>query len=197
MTTIDAERLGLLASEYKRKGYAVIPGLVDPEVASEWELRYRALPGKKAHVGGPDQPHWIEQWVSDPARALDGLAFADGFIDLVAKVAGLHAIDRNRSQVWLNRYSPGDRVATHCDREGSTQLVLCLQGLLEPDKGGDLMIADEAIQLRTGDAVLFFACGILHGVQPIESTQVGSSGFSRVTCVIRLFAANAPEGAFQ
>jgi hypothetical protein len=197
MAAIDAAQLAVLASEYKRKGYAVIPGLVDPEVAAEWELRYRALPGKKAYVGGPDQPRWIEQWVSDPARALDGLAFADGFIDLVARIAGLHSIDRNRTQVWLNRYSPGDRVARHCDREGSTQLVLCLQGLLEPDKGGDLMIADEPVPLRAGDAVLFFAYGIPHGVAPIESTQVGSSGFSRVTCVIRLFAANAPEGVSQ
>ncbi len=192
MIPTDAEPLSVLADEYSRKGYALLPQLVDPKVAAEWESKYRSLPGRKVHVRSDRQVKWMEQTFSDPSQALDGLAFADGFIARIARIAGLNAIDRNRTEVWINRYGPGDRVPRHCDGAGDTQLVLCLQGLPEPEKGGDLIIHDEVIPLRAGDAVLFFARGAPHEIAPIGSAQVASSGYSRVTCVMRFFA---PEGA--
>jgi hypothetical protein len=195
MISIDAGRRSALAAEYTRLGYAVIPRLVDPEVAAAWELKHRSLPARRVHVDHERQATWLEQRFRDPAQALDGLAFADGFIDRVAGIAGLDAIDRNRTEIWINRYRPGDRVPTHCDGAGSAQLVLCLQGLLEPEKGGDLVIRDEVVPLRTGNAVLFFAHGLLHGIPLIESAKVGSSGFARVTCTIRFHTPNGPGGA--
>jgi hypothetical protein len=195
MILLAAEQQALLSAEYARQGYAVIPRLVDPRVAAEWETTHRSLPVKKAYVGTDYQARWVEQGFRDPSRALDGLAFADSFVNLVAGISGLGDIDRGRTRVWINRYAPGDHVPTHRDGEGGTQLVLCLQGLPEPEKGGELVLRDEVVPLRTGDAVLFFARGVPHGVRPIGSPNVGPSGFSRVTCVIRLFPASDPEGA--
>ena len=57
------------------------------------------------------------------------------------------------------------------------------------------MIRDEVVPLRAGDAVLFFARGVPHEILPIGSAKVGPSGFSRVTCVIRLYAPNNRAGA--
>jgi 2OG-Fe(II) oxygenase superfamily len=190
MISIDAKQQSVLSAEYTKKGYAIIPRLVDPEIAAEWELKHRLLPGKKVHVGNDRQTVWTEQTFSNPSQALGGLAFADEFINLITKIGGLHSIDRHRTQVWINRYGPGDRVPSHCDGAGSTQLVLCLQGLPEAEKGGDLMIRGEVVPLRAGDAVLFFARGVPHAIPPIRSAKVGPSGFSRVTCVIRLYAPN-------
>jgi hypothetical protein len=161
---------------------------VSPELAAEWELKHRSLPGKKVHVGREFQTRWLEQKFPEPALALDGLGFTDAFVNLVSGITGLKAIDRKCTRVWINRYGPGDHVPEHCDRIGSTQLVLCLQGLTEPEQGGELFIRDEIVPLRAGDAVLFCARGVPHGTMPIGGSRVGSSGFSRVTCVIRLFA---------
>jgi 2OG-Fe(II) oxygenase superfamily len=190
MVDINAERQSALSADYARKGFALIPELIKPAVAAAWELKHRLLPGRKVMVGSEYQAMWIEQRFPDPSLALDGLASMAGFIDLITTIAKLNAIDRSRTEVWINRYSPGDHVPKHCDRAGSTQLVICLQGLLEPERGGDLIIRDDLVPLRAGDAVLFFARGVSHGILPIESPKVGSSGFSRVTCVIRLYAPN-------
>jgi hypothetical protein len=188
MISLDAAQQALLSAEYTRKGYALIPRLVDPELAAAWESRHRALPGRKVHAGREYQAMWLEQKFAEPSLALDGFAFADEFIHLITGITRLPAIERSRTEVWINRYGPGDRVPTHCDRAGSTQLVLCLHGLLEPEKGGDLIVRDEVVPLRAGDAVLFFARGMPHGVLPSGSAKVGPSGFARVTRVIRLFA---------
>jgi hypothetical protein len=191
--TIDYE--STLSAEYATKRYAVIRHLVDPEVAAAWELKYRALPGRKVNVGRDYQATWTEQKIGDPSGALEGLLRADRFINLITAITSLKAIDCNRTEIWINRYSPGDHVPRHCDWAGSTQLVLCLQGLPEPEKGGDLVIRDEVVPLRAGDAVLFFARGLPHEIHPILSAKVGPSGCSRVTCVIRLYALDDPEGA--
>jgi len=196
MIPIDVWQQSVLSAEYREKGYTIIPRLVDPEIAAEWELKHRLLPGKKVHVGGDHQALWTEQTFSDPSQAMDGLAVADWFIDLISRITGLNTIERNLAQVWINRYGPGDHVPTHCDRSGSAQILLCLQGLLEPEKGGDLIIRDDSVPLRAGDAALFFARGVPHGTLPIGSAKVGASGFSRVTCVIRLFTLKDSEGAF-
>jgi hypothetical protein len=184
-----------LTADYARKGFAVIPQFVSGEVAAFWELETRSLPGKKVHVGREYGTKWLEQKVATAASALDGLGDSDQFVNLVAAISGLEAIDRYRTRVWINRYSPGDHVPSHCDRAGSTQCVLCLQGLPEPEKGGELFIGEEVIPLCTGDAVLFFARGVSHGTVSIGSEMVGPSGFSRVTCVIRFFAPNHLDGA--
>jgi hypothetical protein len=192
MIHVDAEQHSMLSAEYARNGYAILPRLVEPEVAAEWEFKHRSLHGRKVQVGSDYQAWWTCQEFPDPSEALDGLAFTDEFVKLVIGITGLNAIDQRRTQVWINRYVPGDRVPIHCDWTGSTQLVLCLQGLLEPEKGGDLIIRDEIVPLRTGDAVLFFARGLPHGVLPIASDKVDSSSFSRVTCVVRFFTPNDP-----
>jgi hypothetical protein len=184
-----------LANNYRANGYAVLPGFVEPVTAAGWEVRYRELPSRRVHVGRETNTMWLEHRFADPSTALDGLAYAEDFLDLVRAITGLSGFDRVRTEVWINRYRPGDQVPHHCDRAGSTQLVLCLQGLPEPEKGGELFIRDEVVPLGTGDAVLFFARGLSHGVRPIGGTVVGPSGFARVTCVIRLFPPNDSEGA--
>jgi hypothetical protein len=192
MIATDAEQLAALAADYARQGYALFPQFAEPAVAAGWEAQHRRLPGNKVHVGYEKQTKWLEQTFSQASQALDGLAVADELVNLVAKVAGLDSLDAQRTLVWINRYAPGDHVPTHCDGKGSTQFLLCLQGLAEPEQGGELHIREQAIPLRTGDAVLFFARGVPHGTMPIRSPRLGPSGYSRVTCVMRFFAT---EGA--
>jgi hypothetical protein len=194
MISIDAAHLSVLSTDYASKGFAVMPQFVSGEVAALWELKTRSLPGKKVHVSREYQTKWLEQKIADTRDALDGLGHTDRFITLVAGISGLKAIDRHRTRVWINRYGPDEHVPGHCDRAGSTQFVVCLQGLTEPEKGGELFIGDQVVPLRAGDAVLFFARGLTHGTLPIGSGKVGSSGFSRVTCVIRLFSPNDSDG---
>jgi len=194
MIVIDSAQQSTLARDYAAKGYAILSHMVSPQLAAEWEARYRSLPGRRVRVGRDVQSMWLEQKFAEPAQALDGLAFSEGFLSLAARIAGLKGIDRHRTEVWINRYSPGEWVPTHCDGAGSTQMVVCLQGLTEPDKGGELTVRDEIVPLGAGDAVLFFANGVPHGVLPIGSPKVGPSGFSRVSCAIRLYAPDV-EGA--
>src|SRR6516225_4104683 len=106
MIPLDAGQKSALSAGYARKGYAVLPRLVDPAVAAAWELQSRSLPARKVQVGREHQSMWLEQKLSDPARALDGLACADGFIDLAVGIAGLDAIERSRTEIWINRYGP-------------------------------------------------------------------------------------------
>jgi hypothetical protein len=159
MNPIDAERQAVLATDYARKGYALLPRLIDPAAAERWESEHRSLPGRSVDVGREHHVRWIEQKIRDPAQALASLTFADGLIELVAKIAGLDGVDVRRTEAWINRYRPGESVPQHCDGDGCTQLVLCLQGVLEPDKGGDLIIRDEVVPLRAGDGVLFLPAG--------------------------------------
>jgi hypothetical protein len=195
MIRMNVMETSALSADYASRGFAVIQQFVNRDVAADWELKTRSLPGKRVHVGREYQTKWLEQKVPDAASALDGLGNSDQFITMVAAISGLEAIDRHRTRVWINRYGPGDHVPSHCDRAGSTQCVLCLQGLPEPEKGGELFIGEEVIPLRTGDAVLFFARGVPHGTAPIGSETVGPSGFSRVTCVFRFFAPDHLDGA--
>jgi hypothetical protein len=185
---ITAEHSTRLSSVYADIGFAVIPQLVSPNLAAAWESKYRSLPSKMVHVGREFHTKWTEQKFPGWARALEELGLTDRLADLVKAITRLDAFDWPRTRVWINRYCPGEYVPSHCDRAGSTQLVLCLQGLPEPERGGELFIRDEIIPLQTGDAVLFFARGLPHGTIPIGGSKIGPSGFSRVTCVFRLFA---------
>jgi hypothetical protein len=195
MVPLRSEQTSRLALDYASNGYAILPRLVDPDVASAWELKHRSLPGKMVHVGREFHTKWLEQKFPEPARALDELGLSGSFISLAERVTGLDSIDQTRSRVWINRYRPGEHVPEHCDRAGSTQLVLCLQGLAQPEQGGELFVRDEVVNLATGDAVLFFARGVPHGTIRIGGSAVGPSGFSRVTCVFRFFATDDLSGA--
>jgi hypothetical protein len=191
----SAQPMSALAADYASRGYAVIHQLVGPELAAEWESTHRSLPGRMVHVGREFQTKWMEQKLPDPLGALEDLRLTDRIGSLVKVITGLEEIDWLRTRAWINRYRSGEHVPSHCDRAGITQLVLCLQGLAEPEKGGELFIRDEVVPLRTGDAVLFFARGVPHGTMPVGGARVGPSGVSRVTCVFRLFALEDPPGA--
>jgi hypothetical protein len=193
MISLETQRQSALTAAYARNGYAVLHQLVSPELAAEWEAKYRSLPARRVRVGRESQSMWLEQKFADPAQALDGWAFADEFLSLAASISGLKEIDRRKTEVWINRYGPGEWVPSHCDSAGSTQMILCLQGLVDRSRGGELSIRDEIVPLRTGDAALLFAHGVPHGVTPIGSSEVGPSGFSRVSCAIRLYAAQPVE----
>lgn len=90
--------------------------------------------------------------------------------------------------MWLNRYRTGNRVPTHRDLDGDAQLVLCLQGLPQPERGGDLVLEGQRLPLATGDALLFAARQLRHGTNRIEGCVHPASGWSRVVLVLRLFA---------
>jgi hypothetical protein len=192
VTAVERRQRPALSAQYASKGYAVMRRFVAPGQAAAWEFKHRLLPGNKVHVGRDHHIVWTEQQFSDPSLALDGLAVDERFTRFVCSITGLTAIDHTKTQVWINRYGPGDHVPVHRDQAGDTQFLLCLQGLPDPEKGGDLLIRDEPVPLRTGDAVLFCARGVPHATAPVGSIRIGVSGFSRVTCVVRLFALERP-----
>jgi len=191
MTTHDPSTL---SQEYKTHGYVVMRGFVDPEVAACWEANHRPMSESKVHVGRAYKTVWTEQMFGDAAQALGGLAVANWFLSFVCSVTGISDIDKTKTHAWINRYGPGDQVPEHCDKAGDTQSLLCLQGPHDPENGGELMIDRRVVSLQAGDAVLFFARGVPHAVSMIGSNKVGASGYSRVTCVIRLFATDNDEG---
>ena len=120
----------------------------------------------------------------------------------IAEAAGLSrgAEDRDSAVFITNAIfwrPPGNRVPTHRDVDGDTQLLLCLQGLPQPERGGDLVVEGQPVPLSSGDAVLFAASRLRHGTRRIEGSQLSASGFSRVVLVLRLFAGprDGGEGA--
>jgi hypothetical protein len=62
------------------------------------------------------------------------------------------------------------------------------------EKGGDLVLRDDLVPLRAGDAVLFFARGLPRGILPTVTAIVGPSGSVRANRVIRLNAVDEREG---
>ena len=51
MLPTGIEQLTLLSAAYERKGYALIPQLVDPVTATAWEFKYRAAAGEEGPCG--------------------------------------------------------------------------------------------------------------------------------------------------
>ena len=90
---------------------------------------------------------------------------------------------------WLNVYRPGDRVPPHCDAVGDLQFLLCLQGPQSPKTGGQTFIGDTIVPLQTGDALLWRATTLVHGMTPIASDAFGPLEASRVVFVLRYKAA--------
>ena len=191
------ERLDEWRRDYRTHGFVAFRPFVGGEQASRWEAAHRPLPGRRVNVGFRADAEWSEHSFDDPAQALGGLALDTAFKALVTSVTGLGAIDDRLTQVWMNRYLPGEHVPMHCDGRGDAQLVLCLQPCPDPAGGGDLLIRQERIPLAAGDAVLFRARTVPHGTTPVLSPRLGPSGYSRVTCVVRLFGAtlDTPEHA--
>jgi hypothetical protein len=187
------DRWAALADGYLRRRYVLLPGLVEPGEAAEWEVRSRAWPGRMVHVGRETDSIWKEQSPPEGSDPLGGLPGADAFRRFVCSVTGWERIDDRWTRVWLNRYAPGDTVRPHRDVEGDAQLVICLQGLPDPAAGGELVLAGERVPLRTGDALLFHARKILHWVEPVGGPPAGASGWCRVTGVIRLFDSRRRE----
>jgi len=177
--------------EYSKLNFVTIRQFVPPSVASSWALAHRDLPCAEVCVDDETGVYWLEQYFQNPSDALGGLASDDGFKKFVCDVTGLPSIDERETRAWINRYLPGDYVPLHTDRSGDTQFLLCLQGLPAPDEGGDMYIGERIIKLNTGDAVLFRASGLPHGTTRIGGGQLGETGYSRVTCVIRFFSNNA------
>lgn len=81
------------------------------------------------HVDGPGGELWQEQGGSALEARL-GFSFREPALRRhLAGIVGFQALDPQRDQLWINRYRPGKRVPIHRDREGNTQLLICLQGL--------------------------------------------------------------------
>jgi hypothetical protein len=177
-----------LKKEYSKAKYVKIKQFVSPAIAASWELMHRELPLHEVCVGEDHDINWLEHYFVEPAAALNGLAVDKNFISLICEISGLPSIDERKTQVWINRYRPGDYVPPHTDTSGDTQFLLCLQELPVSRLGGDLYIKKKTIRLKAGDAVLFQANRVLHGTSRIVSGQVETSGYSRVTCVIRFYS---------
>jgi hypothetical protein len=104
------------------------------------------------------------------------------------QVTDLPNLDDDATMVWINRYRPGDQVPTHCDRDGDTQLLLCLQQVIPAGAGGDTCIQGKPIPLGAGDALLFAANRLPHNMTRINEYVSCPTGWARVTCAMRFFA---------
>lgn len=173
---------------YRQRGWLLLQGFIPPALAAAWEQCSRDLPLRTVHVDGPGGELWLEQ--GGPAlHCRLGAPFRDpGLRWHLAGIAGVETLDPERDQLWINRYRPGNRVPIQRDHEGDTQLLVCLQGLPQPELGGDLELEGEPVPLAADDALLFAATRLRHGTSRIGAEQLHRSGYSRVVLVLRLFA---------
>jgi len=172
---------------YRQRGWLLLPGFLPPALAAAWEVCSRDLPLRTVHVDGPGGELWLEQ--GGPAlHSRLGFPFREPALrQHLAALAAVQAFDPERDQLWINRYRPGNRVPIHRDHEGDTQLLICLQGLPQPQLGGDLELEGEPVPLAAGDALLFAATRLRHGTSRIGAERLHRSGYSRVVLVLRLF----------
>lgn len=186
---IDDVSVSELRDRYSKAEFVCLKKFIPTSIASFWELLHRTCPpSRHVYVGKKSDINWIEQYFDISSQAFDGLAVDENFKSLICQISGLHSINDEWTQVWINRYIPGDYVPCHTDTSGDTQFLLCLQELPISGLGGNLYINKEEIKLRTGDAVLFKANKLAHGTTLIDSAQWSESGYSRVIGVIRFFS---------
>ncbi len=176
-----------LFAQYSQHSYAVIENLISTVTASNWKIRTKDLSKRRVSVGRGRNIQWDEQGLQRPFFEIDGFPASKDLEALVCSITGIKELDAHRTKAWINRYVASDYVPTHKDAEGDTQLVLCLQELPDNELGGELYINNKRIKLKTGDAVLFSASQLPHGVTPIVGRRVGDYGYSRITLVTRFF----------
>jgi len=178
-----------LAADWAACGVALAPGALDTATAARWEAETRDRPGGQRCVPRFPMVTWFEQsWVeAERAEPCDGLALNAAFYAQVEAITGAGPFDPVQTQVWINRYQPGDWIPPHADRSGDVQLLVCLEAPPAGERGGILHVEDQPYPLATGDMVLFRASGLEHRMTQIEGDQRGPSGAARVVFVVRLF----------
>lgn len=186
INSLTPDRLSDYRKAYDELGYVVWNSFFDVETAEHWAGFYRHLPEIPVYVGRKRHCIWIEQGFDRPQIAFDGLFLDKDFQKLVCVTANLPNLSTTKIQIWINRYLPNNIVPAHKDATGKIQLLICLQETKDK-QGGEFYINKSNIQLNTGDAVLFSANKLIHGVRRIKSLQTENSGFSRITCVVRMF----------
>ena len=180
-----------LAADWARDGVALSRGAIEPATATRWEQETRDLPGGPRCVPRMPMVTWFEQGFLGDERSspCDGLAVNAAFLAQVSAITGLGPFDQAQTQVWVNRYQPGEWVPPHQDRSGDCQLLICLEAPPEGAVGGVLHVEDQPVPLVAGDAVVFRASGLNHRMTPVEGDVRGPSGAARVVFVVRLSVA--------
>jgi alkylated DNA repair dioxygenase AlkB len=180
-----------LARDWAARGVALAKGALDGACAARWEAETRDRPGGQRCVPRFPLVTWFEQSWLDAERAepCDGLALNPSFYDQCHAISGLGPFDPAQTQVWINRYQPGDWIPPHEDKSGDVQVLVCLEAPPAGETGGVLHVLDQPYPLATGDVVLFRASGLEHRMTQIEGDTRGASGASRVVFIVRLFTA--------
>lgn len=180
-----------LAADWAARGVALAVGAIDPTRAARWEAQTRDLPGGPRCVPRFPMVTWFEQSFAGDARGepCDGLALNAAFYDQCQAITGAGPFDPAQTQVWINRYQPGDWIPPHEDKSGDVQVLVCLEAPPAGETGGVLHVEDQPYPLATGDVVLFRASGLNHRMTQIEGDARGASGAARVVFIVRLFTA--------
>lgn len=78
----------------------------------------------------------------------------------------------DRVETWISAYRPGEYIDSHRDREGSVQLLVCLDNSAE--RGGETVLScldatTRTFLLQPGDALVFRAREVYHWTTPVRS----------------------------
>jgi len=165
--------------------------LVCRETATSLEVESRQLLGKLVYVDEEVGKVWEQQSILNPEVLLDEIGDNKALKSLVCSITGLEAINDQYTKAWINRYRLGDAVPQHTDADGDTQLVICLQETPFPKFGGEIFIEDASLPLTTGDAVIFEASRLPHGVSPYRGNCPQGLAYYRVTLVLRFYGLQA------
>jgi hypothetical protein len=185
-TKISSKVISNFRNSYNELGYVVWKNFFDVVTAKYWENYYRSKQERKVYVDKETNCLWIEQGFENPQIAFNGLFFEESFHKIIAQIVDLPNLNATKMHIWINRYLPNNIVPAHKDTEGNTQLLICLQETKDKN-GGEFFIEKTNFQLNTGDAILFSASKLNHGMREIKGVNVEKSGFSRVICVVRMF----------
>jgi hypothetical protein len=177
-----------LTAAYLRNLWVHIPKFVTEDRLSRFIEEIYTSKSRRATVGRGTE--WWTEYVIDRRTSL-GAFLTSEYVHCAAEAVAGRELS-NKVSIWAQSYQLGERIAWHRDGAGDIQLLLCIQAT-HPDFGGAFCLRSQrkqfALNLQSGDAILFKACLLPHSTTRICSN---SSQFSpvRITAVARFFAAN-------
>lgn len=152
--------------DYRANGFVWLKEFAPrDDVAALWPTCCTA-PVSRCHAGN-DQVTWSEAVLSDghPGHAYFRQGHIRNLVESLARsevASGIHC--------WMSLYQEGEYITPHRDRCGLLQVLICLKAPHDPSSGGLLVLADKAVYLRPGDALVFAATEVEHYTTPLRHT---------------------------
>lgn len=165
----------VLRKLYGEQGFVVLPGALPEQIRKACLISAEQADQRRSWVKGDDSDQgWDELSINevfDPSVSLSGIDLRD-------------LVPLGRNTQWINRYRSGQFIAGHKDAAGDAHLLFVIQQPKHAE-GGRLWIGSQTntLPIGEGDAVLFPAAKVMHGMTPMQAPD----GASRMTLNVRLW----------